>query len=260
MADFANMEGMQDFLKNMPKQPQAKTEDEETLANHKICKYIDEMDAELKDRFKALQAISLECEVFDEEEQKQIKDLELQYESKYKSIYAQREALVNEKSEIDMGLVEQFNKRLPQIQDEDYAKLEVIPCDVKPIQNCKGISDFWLRCLLNHQIGDTIKEKDRPILGYLQNIELDLHTEDKGFDLIFTFAPNNYMAETVIKKSVNMKHSDMPDSTESTSITWKDGCNPTLKKQKKKKKGKKVTVETECESFFNIFKTFKKED
>lgn len=78
--------------------------------------------------------------------------------------------------------------------------------------------------------------------------------------MIFTFAKNNYFNETVIKKSVYMKQIDVIDSTESTPITWKDGCNPTIKKQKKKKKGKKVTVESECESFFNLFKTLKRDD
>lgn len=57
-----------------------------------------------------------------------------------------------------------------------------------------------------------------------------------------------------------MQDKGILDSTTSTPITWKEGCNPTLKKQKKKKKGKKVTVESECESFFNIFKTLTQPD
>lgn len=76
------------------------------------------------------------------------------------------------------------------MKDADYDKLEVTPCDVKGIQNTpKGVSDFWIKALLNHPIGQMISEKDRPILGYLQNIELDLHEESKGegYDLIFTF-------------------------------------------------------------------------
>jgi len=105
-----------------------------------------------------------------------------------------------------------------------------------------------------------VTEKDRPILGYLQNIELNLHNDDNGFDLIFSFGANNYFNETVITKSMVMQDKGILDSTSSTAITWKDGCNPTLKKQKKKKKGKKVTVESECESFFNIFKTLTQPD
>lgn len=159
-----------------------------------------------------------------------------------------------------MDLVAQFDSRLEKLKDADYEKLEVPPCEVKAIQNSQGVSDFWIKCLLNHNIGETIKEKDRPILGYLLNIEMDLHKEDRGFDLIFTFGSNNYFNETVIKKSLYMKTAGVLDSTESTSITWKEGCNPTLKKQKKKKKGKKVTVETECESFFNLFKKMSQEE
>ena len=43
------------------------------------------------------------------------------------------------------------------------------------------------------------------------------------------------------------------DKQTATKIEWNDGCNPTIKKQKKKKKGKKVTVESKQDSFFNIF-------
>jgi len=157
------------------------------------------------------------------------------------------------------------------MKDEDYEKLEVTPCDVKSIQNIpKGVCDFWMKALVNHPVGQTISEKDRPILGYLQNIELDLHPQDKddGYDLIFTFAPNNYFDGTVITKSV-VKKGDTPVKTSTPIIKWKDACNPTIKKQKKKKKGKKVTVEVKCESFFGIFdnvdpeaidKTKKKDD
>jgi len=50
-----------------------------------------------------------------------------------------------------------------------------------------------------------------------------------------------------------MKNKGILDSTTSSKIEWKDACNPTIKKQKKKKKGKKVTVEVKCDSFFNFF-------
>jgi len=46
------------------------TQEEEDQQNHKITKYINSMDAEVKDRFKALQTIALECRDFDEEESK----------------------------------------------------------------------------------------------------------------------------------------------------------------------------------------------
>merc|ERR1712086_127932 len=66
-----------------------------------------------------------------------------------------------------------------------------------------------------------LSEKDRPILGYLTNIELDLHD----------------------------------DKTTSTEIKWKPNCNPTMMKKKKKRQGKKVNVEVKTDSFFNFFNT-----
>jgi nucleosome assembly protein 1-like 1 len=117
-----------------------------------------------------------------------------------------------------------------------------------------GVSDFWLRAMLNHSVGSMITEKDRPILGYLQNIELELHEGEKGdgFDLIFIFAANSYFDGTEIKVEIikNQGHCVRKDCQP---IKWKEACNPTIKKQKKKKKGKKVTVEVKQESFFNFF-------
>lgn len=94
-------------------------------------------------------------------------------------------------------------------------------------------------------------------MGYLINIELDLHSEDKGkgYDLIFTFDPNNYFKGTTITKSLFITDSGILDKTTSTPIEWKDNCNPTMTKKKKKKGGKKVNVEVKCDSFFNFFNT-----
>jgi hypothetical protein len=77
------------------------TQEEEDQQNFKISKFIDEIDPELKDRFKALYAISLHCRELDDEEGKEIKQLELQFENKYREIYAMREAVINEKAGID---------------------------------------------------------------------------------------------------------------------------------------------------------------
>jgi len=90
----------------------------------------------------------------------------------------------------------------------------------------------------------------------LQNIELELHSEEKGqgYDLIFRFEPNSYFEGTEIKKELYMKHKGMIDRTVSTEIKWKDNCDPTMQKKKKKKKGKKVNVTEKCPSFFNFFK------
>lgn len=73
------------------------TEEETNEQNLKITNCITNMDAELKDRFKALFILQETCKDFDEEEQKEIRKLEIEYENKYKQIYAQRERIINSK-------------------------------------------------------------------------------------------------------------------------------------------------------------------
>lgn len=80
------------------------------------------------------------------------------------------------------------------MQDADYEKVEVTPADIKGISTGKGISDFWVKAMTNHSIGVTITEKNRPILGYLTDIKLDLHPQNmgNGCTLTFIFALNSY--------------------------------------------------------------------
>ena len=193
------------------------TQEEEDQQNFKMAKYINEMDEEVRDRFKALFSIQQYVHEFDDQENKAIRELELEFENKYKEIYALREALISGTSDLDEALIKEFDTRAEEMKDEDYEKLEVTPCDVKSIKNLpKGVSDFWIKAMLNHPIGDMISEKDRPILGYLQNIELNLHSDDEGYDLKFTFLPNNYFNGTIIEKKLNMKTKGVLDSTTST--------------------------------------------
>jgi len=113
----------------------------------------------------------------------------------------------------------------------------------------------------NKAISPEIHEKDRPILGYLQDIELKQHTEDYGFDLIFKFEKNAYFNQTELKKSFEMKEQNSCEKAVGTEIQWKDAsCDVTKTKKKKGKGKKKTTVVVKCESFFNFFGTSEKQD
>lgn len=166
MADIdqeAATAGLNDMLQGMglgmdPAKMQKMNEDADTKADHSVSKHINEMDDELKDRFKALKVIQNECDEFDEEEQKEVRKQEINFESKYQEIYELRRKSINADPTLDKdmvaALIAEFDERAKQMQDEDYAKLEIPPCDVKPIQNTpSGVSDFWVRALLNHPIG-----------------------------------------------------------------------------------------------------------
>lgn len=50
-----------------------------------------------------------------------------------------------------------------------------------------------------------------------------------------------------------MSRKDVIERVDGTKINWKEGCNPTVKKVKKKRKGKKVNVEVPQKSFFTFF-------
>ncbi len=67
------------------------------------------------------------------------------------------------------ALLDEYEARAKELDDEDYKKVEVNPCDVKDIQNTPlGVPGFWFKALLNHpSIGRLIQEKDRPILMHL---------------------------------------------------------------------------------------------
>ena len=59
------------------------------------------MDEELRDRFKALKSIQDYVHDFDDEEQKGIRSLEIEFEQKYKGIYALRDEYINGKKDLD---------------------------------------------------------------------------------------------------------------------------------------------------------------
>jgi len=134
---------------------------------------------------------------------------------------------------------------------------------VKEIQNTKsGVYGFWLKAMLNHpEIGKLIEERDRAVLQHLTKVECQLHGSDYGYDLIFSFEPNEYFEQTELKKTFHLAKPNVIEKCEGTTISWKDGRNVTEKKVKKKQHNKKtnqkrtVTKTVQCDSFFNFFKS-----
>ena len=100
-------------------------------------------------------------------------------------------------------MIDQFEEVKKGLIDEKYNELEVPICDVKDIQNTeKGVSGFWLRAMLAHgSISKSIVEKDRAILAYLQDIQLELHEKGQGFTLKFVFEKNSYFEGTELTKT-----------------------------------------------------------
>jgi nucleosome assembly protein 1-like 1 len=151
-------------------------------------------------------------------------------------VYEQRRALLAGEKPPAEDLVNEYQARAKELDDEDYKKLEAQSCDVKEIQNCPlGVPGFWLRAMLNHGgISRLIQEKDRPILMHLLDIECVLHNPGYGFDLVFTFEKNDYFKNEKLRKSFVMERQNMIEKADGTEIEWKDGKDVTKKKIKKK--------------------------
>jgi nucleosome assembly protein 1-like 1 len=81
---------------------------------------------------------------------------------------------------------------------------------------------MWSRALLaNKSVEKEVSDRDRPILGYLQDIQLDLHEEDFGFTLTFEFEENQYFEGTVLTKKFEMSKPNVIEKCTGTEIKWK---------------------------------------
>lgn len=100
-----------------------------------------------------------------------------------------------------------------------------------------------MKALLNNKnTQHEIYEKDRAILSYLQDIKLEHHESDFGFELTFIFEKNSYFNQTELKKRFFMEHQQSVERAEGTVIEWKDPSCDVTKTKKKKGKGKKKST------------------
>ena len=193
--------------------------------------------------------------------------MDLIYETLYSEIYSQRTEVLLDKmpKEQIKDLVNEFNNKVKVHEmDPNFKDIDVPVFDIKDTLKQKDpittIANFWKRAIINHpNISKHISEKDRVILQSLIDISCTLHEDNGfGFDLAFTFQKSNpyFLEEQIVKKFV-MSRQNVIDKTESTKINWKDCQNPTRKKVKKKRKGKKIAVEVACDSFFTFFDQIK---
>ena len=192
----------------------------------KICKDINAMPEEVKDRFKALKVITDQLHKLDEEEDIAYREIERKYELLYAQVYEKRSALVRGESQPEDAVIAKFEEmKTALMEDAGYEGLEVPICDVKDIQNTlKGVSSFWLRAMLGHSnLQHEITEKDRKILAYLEDIRLSLHEQGFGFDLTFVFEQNSYFTGTELTKKFVMTKPNVVEKCIGTNIEWTAG-------------------------------------
>jgi hypothetical protein len=87
----------------------------------------------------------------DEEEEKEYRQLEIKYDKLYKQIYEERRKIVQGEIAPSDVLLQEFDKRAKELDDDDFKKVEANACEVKDIQNLPlGVPGFWLKAMINH--------------------------------------------------------------------------------------------------------------
>ena len=224
-----------------------------------MSKYINEMDEEVKDRFKTLRVLADQCDKMDDDMQVEVRQLDVLYNELYVEIDEQRSQIINGNYEMYQDLLEQFNVMAKQQQQDPKFK-DIMAAEVDLQATLKsqgtGVKNFWLTALLNHpNISKKIQEHDKKLLVELKDIRITLHQDyGFGFDIAFYFPKDNdfFLEDVLIKKFV-MGRPNVIEKVEATKINWREDRDPTIKKVKKKRKGKRVTVNVGQPSFFSFF-------
>jgi nucleosome assembly protein 1-like 1 len=148
--------------------------------------------------------------------------LEAKYAALYAPLYAKRSALVSGAEDVEHPEAEQGE------------------------ESPAGVPDFWLIALRNHEsFGEQITEKDAAVLASLLDVscaplpEKDSEGEEQfGFQLTFTFGPNDFFSNTSLTKSYIFSDPEESYLVRSlgTPINWSAGKNVTVKVLKKKGK------------------------
>ena len=136
----------------------------------KLVNTILKLDPSVKPVFKALSNLSIQLEEVSAQHDKEQRELEEEFEDRFRPIYEQRQKVLNgENIEIDESF---FEERLKDLQDAAYDKIEVNVDDLSHLVSIVGIPDFWYKVLKNSPlVKDLMSDKDDEILQNLVSID-----------------------------------------------------------------------------------------
>lgn len=221
---------------------------EEVDIDQQIEDSIKELPLGEKIRAVAINSHLAEKKALDEELQKKIQALTLEYEQKSIPIYAKTQEVVQGRipTEEELKDLEKYLKAEEKDQVEGAKKEE-------------AVVEYWLKAMKSNDVlAMEIKEQDEVALKTLTKVEYVLE-DAKKFHITFTFGANDFFTNTELKKTIELDENEEPVKTTGTVIEWKEGKNTTVKVTKKTQKNKKTGVkrvverETKIESFFNFF-------
>jgi len=74
-----------------------------------VSKAIHEMDAQVRDRFKAMKVLYDNCQEFEDEQQNELRNIEVLYQELYKEVDSQRHEVLQGRGEISPEMIEAFD-------------------------------------------------------------------------------------------------------------------------------------------------------
>ena len=172
-----------------------------------------------------------------------------QFAARYAPLYSRRKEIIAGKVEPTEEEVA-AGEAVSDVDDDDHDEADQARIDevseAGEKADIKGIPEFWLTALKNHQIiGDMITEQDEDALRHLVDIRLEyLDTKQAGFKLLFEFEANDYFEETLLEKTyyyqeeVGYGGDFVYDKAVGHDIKWKEDKDLTKKIEIKKQRNK----------------------
>lgn len=235
-----------------------KSEKELKQYEMRICATVNEMEENVRDRFKALAHISDQLADLSKKYEEEAKQIEFEAEQANRPLYQLRTKIIKgEDFDTEEIKTSEFDQRLEEIQDENYEKIQIKEFkEVAHLVDQTGIPGFWYNAMKhNNVLGTQIEKVDEPLLRQLYDIEYIKQEDSSDFILKFHFHPNDYMQNTVLTKRYIMEDEGKIKQVDCTKVKWRPGKN-LLEKEKPKKgkknknKGKEIE---EQETFFRFF-------
>lgn len=117
------------------------------------------------------------------------------------------------------------------------------------------IPSFWLTVLKNNPLSSSyVYEHDEILLKSLSELRYERTANSSDFTLHFEFSANEFIANSVLSKTIFMSSADIMERAKGTEITWKRENFTRKVKNRTTRRGKKVRKVSERPSFFGFFK------
>ena len=187
-----------------------KTDLELKKYEYKISASVNELDYNVRERFKAIAYVSDQIAELSRRYEQEAKIIEYNAQQADKPLYKMRALIIAGKNVESSDItISEFDKRFEEINDEVYDSIKISEfTNISDLANHKGIPEFWLKAMKNsHVLGTQITKNEENLLKHLVDIEHISVENSNDFILRFHFASNDYIQNSSITKRYIMNNS-----------------------------------------------------